>query len=105
MALFLKRFIVGHVRLELVELLSSIHFFKRCGYGTRVRNQKVWEVVCRVLKHTSLMNKLSVYELQERLAEPERQEQQRMVDLEVFNSLPAAVAPVGQSMRRCWTVY
>ena len=30
---------------------------------------------------------LSVYKLQERLAEPERQEQQRMVDLEVFDSL------------------
>ena len=34
-----------------------------------------------------MVHNLSVYELQERLAEPERQEQQRMVDLEVLDSL------------------
>ena len=55
------------------------------------------EVVCRVLKHTSMVHNLSVYELQERLAEPERQEQQRMVDLEVFDSLQQQLHQLGQA--------
>ena len=69
---------------------------QRCGYGTRVRNQRVWKVVCRVLKHTSMVHNLSVYELQERLAAPERQEQQCMVDLEVFDSLQRQLHQLGK---------
>ena len=53
-------------------------------------------MVCRVLKHTSMVYNLSVYELQERLAEPERQEQQRMVDLEVFDSLQRQLHQLGE---------
>ena len=53
-------------------------------------------MVCRVLKHTSTVHNHSVYELQERLAEPERQEQQRKVDLEVFDSLQRQLHQVGK---------
>ena len=53
-------------------------------------------MVCRVLKHTSTVYNLSVYELQERLAEPERQEQQRMVDLEVVDSLQRQLRQLGK---------
>ena len=52
-------------------------------------------MVCRVLKHTSTVHNHSVYKLQERLAEPERQEQQRRVDLEVFDSLQRRLHRLG----------
>ena len=71
---------VSHVPLPCMGAVRS------CGYGTRVRKQKVWKVVCCVLKHMSMVYNLSVYELQEPLAERECQDQQR-----------AAVAPVGQA--------
>ena len=43
-----------------------------------------------------MVHNLAVYELQERLAEPERQEQQRMVDLEVFSSLQQQLHQLGK---------
>ena len=42
------------------------------------------------------VHNLSVYELQERLAESERQEQQRMVDLEVFDSFQWQLHQLGK---------
>ena len=43
-----------------------------------------------------MVHNLSVCELQEHLAEPERQEQQRMVDLEVFDSLQRQLHQLGK---------
>ena len=70
------------------------------GAALRLRNSsqksESVEMVCRVLKRTSTVYNLSVYELQERLAEPERQEQQRMVDLEVVDSLQRQLRQLGR---------
>ena len=61
-------------------------------------------MVCRVLKHTSMVHNLSVCVLQDRRVELERQEQQRMVDLEVFDSLQRQLHQLGEASADAETV-